>query len=226
MATAADSAIQQSTVTDMPKRGGKKEETKPQASKSTGLHYFDTSYPKVIRKTTQPSLKEEVNILFDFGMPEDKDLLFNDGELDNWLTDLLDNSKAPRYWFNGWLEGGDKHDYQSALKFILKLKATLLNAVNANLLKEWRLSDKVPPQDIQEVGPISSLFERKYGTEKIIDLNTRALKEYVLKEDEQHPPELRKEIILNIALGNLGGLYQELVVRRDKEDSANVVQAS
>jgi hypothetical protein len=102
----------------------------------------------------------------------------------------------------------------------------LLNPVNANLLKEWRLSDKVPPQDIQEVGAIASLYERKKGTEKIIDLNTRALKEYVLKDTDKRNLELRKEIILNIALGNLGGVYQELIVRKDKADITKVEQAA
>ena len=63
--------------------------------------------------------------------------------------------------------------------------------------------------------------------EKIIDLNTRALKEYVLKDTDKRNLELRKkEIILNIALGNLGGLYQELIVRKDKADSAKVEQAA
>jgi hypothetical protein len=209
----------------MPKRGGKKEEAKSQASKSPGLHYFDTSYPKVIRKTTQPSLKEEVNILFDFGMPNGDELLITE-KLDKMLNGLLqDDSKVARYWFNDWLDG-QKLEYQETFWFILNLKATLLNPVNANLLKEWRLSDKVPPQDIQEVGTIASLYERKKGTEKIIDLNTRALKEYVLKDTDKRNLELRKEIILNIALGNLGGLYQELIVRKDKADSAKVEQAA
>jgi hypothetical protein len=225
MTAATDSAIQQSTVNDMPKRGGKKEEAKSQASKSPGLHYFDTSYPKVIRKTTQPSLKEEVNILFDFGMPNGDELLITE-KLDKMLNGLLqDDSRVARYWFNDWLDG-QKLEYQETFWFILNLKATLLNPVNANLLKEWRLSDKVPPQDIQEVGTIASLYERKKGTEKIIDLNTRALKEYVLKDTDKRNLELRKEIILNIALGNLGGLYQELIVRKDKADSAKVEQAA
>jgi len=62
MTTAADSAIQQITVNDMPKRGGKRDRDRvPSLKILWTAHHFDTSYPKVIRKTTQPSLKEEVN---------------------------------------------------------------------------------------------------------------------------------------------------------------------
>ena len=53
--------------------------------------------------------------------------------------------------------------YEETLWFTLNLKATLLNSANANLLKEWRLTDKVkiPPQDVQEVTAIASLYEQK-----------------------------------------------------------------
>jgi len=219
--TTADSAIQQSTVGDTPKQAGRKEKDKP-TPKSSGLQYYED--PKAIRKTIQPSLKEDVDILVDFGMPSIDELTLKDDKtLGAMLNDLQDDSKAPRYWLNTLLE---KHpDYKSTLLFILNLKATLLSSANVNLLKEWRLSDKVkvPPQDVQEVGAIASLYETKRGNnEKIIDTNTKAIKDYVLTDDEH--TEKRKEIILNIALGNLGGLYQELV-KRDKGDSKKVEQA-
>ena len=227
MAT-ADSAIQQTTVDDTPRQAGRRERDKEKDRTKTtksGLQY-DEGYPKAIRKTIQPSLKQDVDFLFDFGMPnEDKDFIIDDDKILDTINDLAEDSKAPRYWFNDWLDRGGKHDYQSALKFILKLKATLLNAVNANLLKEWRLGDKfkVPPQDIQEVGAISSLYEKEIGNEKIIDTNTKIIRAFILKDDKH--PEERKEIILNIALGNLGGLYEELV-RRDKGEGKKEEEAA
>jgi hypothetical protein len=221
MAT-ADSAIQQTTVDDTPRQAGRrdkdrdKDKDRTKASKS-GLQY-DEGYPKAIRKTIQPSLKEDVDVLFDFGMPsEDKDLIIDDKTL-NIISELANDSKAPRYWWNTLLEKHD--DYEQTLRSILNLKATLLNSANANLLKEWRLGDKikVPPQDIQEVGAIASLYEKEIGNEKIIDTNTKIIRDYILKGDEH--TEERKEIILNIALGNLGGLYQELVRREKEEEEA------
>ena len=138
------------------------------------------------------------------------------------LNDLIADGKAPRYWFNKLAQ---KNGYEKTLWFILNLKATLLRSAIANLLKEWRLSDKfkVPPQDIQEVGAISSLYEKKRGNDKIIDINTKIIKDYIFKVDEQ--TEERKEIILNIALGNVGGLYLPLV-KRGKGDSSKKEEAA
>jgi hypothetical protein len=224
MAT-ADSAIQQTTVDDTPRQAGRRERDKDKDRTKTsksGLQY-DEGYPKAIRKTILPTLKQDVDFLFDFGMPnEDKDFLVDDDKILDTINDLAEDSKAPRYWWNTLLE---KHnDYERTLRFILNLKATLLNSANANMLKEWRLGDKikVPPEDSKEVGAISSLYEKEIDNEKIIDTNTKIIRAFILKDDKH--PEERKEIILNIALGNLGGLYEELV-RRDKGEGKKEEEA-
>jgi|SRR5215211_530117 len=215
--TTADPAVQQSAVETPSKKAGKTGPP-PKPSKSSGLEYYE-GYPKAIRKTLQPSLKEEVDILFDFGMPDDGALIIGNKEPPTptpgeMLNGLKADGKAPKYWFNTMVQN---HGYEKTLWFILNLKATLLNSANANLLKEWRLSDKVSPQDVQEVGAIASLYEKKIGNEnKIIDMNTKTIRDYIFEDDEK--TQERKEIILNIALGNLGGLYQELV-KRDKGES-------
>jgi hypothetical protein len=226
--TTADPASQQSTVEAPSKKGGETNVSfKPQ--KSSGLQYYE-GYPKAIRKTIQPSPnspKEEVDPLYDFAMPDDNSALVI-GNKDSQnptpdpgdvLNDLIADGKAPKYWFNTMVE---KHGYEKTLWFILNLKATLLNSANANLLKEWRLSDKVPPQDVEEVRAIASLYEKKIGNEKIIDMNTKAIRDYV-GDDEK--TEERKEVIINIALGNLGGLYLPLV-KRDKEGKKEKQEAT
>jgi hypothetical protein len=207
--TSAESAIQQSTVDTPSKKAGKTETaptTKPTAS--SGLNYYE-GYPKAIRKTIAPTLKEELGIIFDFAIPNDEALLIDEETIKKMINELK-GGKAPRYWFNKLV---NKQGYENTLRFILNLKATLFNSANANLLKDWRLGDKIkiPPQDMQEVGSIASLYEKKKGADKIIDLNTRIIREYILEKDEEI--EERKEIIINIALGNVGGLYKEIVER-------------
>ena len=220
--TTADPAIQQSTVETPPKRGGKTD-APPKPQKAYGLQYYE-GYPKAIRKTIQPSPnlpKEELDPLYDFAIPDDNSVLVI-GNKDpqnptpapgDVLNDLIADGKAPKYWFNTIVE--TLGDYKKTLWFILNLKATLLSSANANLLREWRLSDKVkvPPQDVEEVRAIASLYEKKIGNEKIIDMNTKAIRDYI-GDDEK--TEERKEVIINIALGNLGGLYLELA-KRERE---------
>jgi hypothetical protein len=221
--TTADPASQQSTVEAPSKKAGKTDASiKPQ--KASGLQYYE-GYPKAIRKTIQPSpnlAKEELAPLIDFAIPDDNSVLVI-GNKDpqnptpapgDVLNYLIADGKAPKYWFNTMVEKLD--DYKKTLWFILNLKATLLSSANANLLREWRLSDKVkvPPQDVEEVRAIASLYERKIGNEKIIDMNTRAIRDYI--EDGDKKTEERKEVIINIALGNLGGLYLELA-KRERE---------
>jgi hypothetical protein len=216
--TTVDTPIQQSTADTPSKKTAKTDTTTKPSATSSGLQY-SKDYPKAIRKTIKPSIKEEVDILFDFAMPNDDAILVIGDKTPTpgaMLNDLKADGKAPRFWFNKLVQ---KHGYEKTLWFILNLKATLLSSTNANLLKEWRLSDKFkfPPQDIQEVGAISSLYEKKRGNDKIIDINTKIIKDYIFEVDEQ--TEERKEIILNIALGNVGGLYVPLV-KRGKGDSS------
>ena len=149
-----------------------------------------------------------MEILFDFGFPDDAKLLIKNEILDGLLKELEQDTKAPRYWFNKLVE--KSKNYEDALWLILNLKTTLLSSANANLLKEWRLNDrvKVPPQDNQEVAAIASLYEKKPVNEKIIDTNTKIIKDSIFNGGDK--AERRKEIMINIALGNLGGLYKDL----------------
>lgn len=220
--SATDTPVQDGAVDPQSKQSRRKDSGIPRTTtttstpKSNGLEYYGD--PKSIRKTVEPTLKKEIDILFDFEMPEKEELRIKQDTLDAFFNGLRDKNKnkAPRYWFNDLAKN---HGYSEALWFTLNLKATLLNSANANLLKDWRLTDKVkiPPQDVQEVTAIASLYEQKDKTEndKIIYLNTRAIKDFVLgkEDDNEELIEERKEIILNIALGNLGGLYTELIER-------------
>jgi hypothetical protein len=219
--TTADPAFQQSTV-EAPSKKGRKTDASTEPPKTSGLQYYE-GYPKAIRKTIQPSPnlpKEELDPLYDFAIPDDNGaLVIGNKDPQNptpapgdVLNDLIADGKAPKYWFNTIV---GKHEYKKTLWFILNLKATLLSSANANLLREWRLSDKVkvPPQDVEEVRAIASLYEKKIGNEKIIDMNTKAIRDYI-GDDEK--TEERKEVIINIALGNLGGLYLELA-KRERE---------
>jgi len=213
----ADSATQQSatnTAVQQDKSAGENKSKTKTSEQSSGINYLD-DYPKAIKKSIEPSLKEEMEILIDFGMPEDNEELL----IDNKNTKLIDvlndlgneaDVKAPRYWFNT-LAG--KYDYRGILLFILNLKATLLNGKNTNFLKEWQLSDKINPQDVQEVGSIANLYD-----EKIIDKNTKTIKD-IFDDDKinENRKMIFQEIIFNIAMGNLGGLYKESVKRRKGE---------
>ena len=229
MTTSAESAIQQTTVGDTSQQGGAKDKGKTKTPKpseapgSSALHYEIRS----IRKTIEPLPKEDVDILFDFGVPEDENLLIKkeneEDILGGLLNDLEKDTKAPKYWFNKLAEKSKK--YEDALWLILNLKATLLSSSNANLLKEWRLNDrvKVPPQDIQEVAAIVSLYEKKIGNEKIIDTNTKIIKDSIFKDGGN--AEKRKEIILNIALGNLGGLYKDFAIWGEEDNEKGTESA-
>jgi hypothetical protein len=227
--TEAGSEIPQSADAQS-KKPGKAATPQPATSvapKVKGLDY-SKGYPTVIKKTIEPSPptpKEDVGILVDFQEYDDsleKRLEIDKSILDKLLDDVREDNKAPRYWFNSLVS---KHDYEKTFWFILNLKATLLNSANANLLKEWRISDKVkiPPQDSQEVKAIASLYEQKWeGKEKKIETNTKKIKEYIFEDETQ--AEERKEVILNIALGNLGGLYKELITRENRAAIMKTVQ--
>jgi hypothetical protein len=159
-------------------------------------------------------------------MPDDEDVLIKSEILDSLLKELEQDTKAPRYWFNKLIE--KSKDYEDALWLILNLKATLLSRANANLLKEWRLNDrvKVPQPDTQEVAAIVSLYEKKTekpGTEKKIDTNTKIIKDCVFKVGGN--AEKRKEIILNIALGNLGGLYKDFAIWGEEDNEKGTESA-
>ena len=208
---------EQQSLPDVPSKGNRREgsNTSPKGKDSAGLQYLED--PKAIKKSIPPQLKEDIDFLVDFGMPDSDKLLLPDSEILSSIFKALENgNKAPRYWFNTVVKTADPkgNGYDKALWFILNLKATLLSPANANLLKEWRLSDKVIQQDIQEVAPIASLYDKKdptpQSTEKIIEANTKKIKQTIFKESEEAQLEKRKEIILNIAGGSLGGLYKPL----------------
>lgn len=216
MAT-AESAVQPDAVNDKTQQGASssRDKDKIKASKPSGLRH-DRGFPRVVRKTMEPTLKEDVDVLADLGFPDPSKLLIGDSNntsLENALSDLQDDSKTSKFWFNKLLK--KLNDYEATLLFILNVKATLLSSANVALLKELRLADKikVPPQDVQEVASIASLYEQKKGNDKIIEINTNKIRDYIFADEAK--TEIRKEILMNIALGNLGGLYQVTAKRTD-----------
>jgi len=213
-----ESAAQQDAVNDKSQQGASsssRDKDKIKASKPSGLRH-DRGFPRVVRKTIEPLLKEDVDVLADLGFPDSSKLLIGDSNntsLENALSDLQDDSKTSKFWFNKLLK--KLNDYEATLLFILNVKATLLSSANVALLKELRLADKikVPPQDVQEVASIASLYEQKKGNDKIIEINTNKIRDYIFADEAK--TEIRKEILMNIALGNLGGLYQVTAKRAD-----------
>jgi hypothetical protein len=176
----------------------------------------DKYYPRIIKKTSVPEPYENIDFLIDFGMPSISELEFN-GKLDEYLDAIYDKKTKDvnRDWFE--IVANKIRNYRQMLLFILNVKVTVLSNNNgANLLKEWRPDEKVPPPVTQEVDAIKHLFSKPDAQKTILEKNIEKINGFLYKKTDEREKTIFQEILFNIAMGNIGGLYKDFVKRGEK----------
>jgi hypothetical protein len=195
---------------------------KNESTERVGIRYEkyypdNKDYPRIIKKTSEPVPYKNVDFLIDFGMPSIGELEFSekfekfDGYLDA-IYNKLKTNEVNRDWFE--ILAKEIGNYRQMLLFILNVKVTVLSNNNgANLLKEWRPDEKVPPPVTQEVEAIKHLFSKPDAQKTILEKNIDRINGFLYKRTDETEKAIFQEILYNIAMGNIGGLYKDFVKR-------------
>jgi hypothetical protein len=218
MSTVTNTATQESVnTTPPPTTKNRKNETTERLGISYEK-YADIKYPRIIKKTSEPVPYKNVDFLIDFGMPGISELEFGEkfDEFDKYLDAIYNivqkTDKVNRDWFE--ILAKEIGNYRQMLLFILIVKVTVLSNNNgANLLKEWRPDEKVPPPVTQEVEAIKHLFSKPDAQKTILEKNIDRINGFLYKKTDEREKAIFQEILYNIAMGNIGGLYKDFVKR-------------